>query len=73
MLVPKYPPTTPPMTANTMANNTFKGGLNPKGAKSPGIGAAVPGALFTIPKTAAPIPANPPPIKFEKNIGTGFL
>lgn len=38
----------PPITAKVTAIRTFLGSLNPKGASSPGIGDAVPGALFII-------------------------
>ena len=43
----------------------FPGALKANGASIPGIGEAVPGALFTMPSIAAPTPAIPPPKKLE--------
>ena len=64
--LPTKPARLPPATANASARTTWRGGLNANGARSPGIGDAVPGALLMIWKTAAEIPARPPPKKFEQ-------
>ena len=69
---PTNPATEPPMIASTIEMITFTGALNANGARSPGIGEAVPGALLMIPSAAAASPANPPPKKFDTKIGIGF-
>ncbi len=66
IVLPTRPAVHPPSIAKNSAITTWSGGLNANGAKSPGIGDAVPGALFTIWKTAAEIPARPPPKKLEQ-------
>jgi hypothetical protein len=65
-VLPTNPATDPPRTAKASAQSTVIGLLNANGAKSPGIGEAVPGALFMIWNAAAEIPANPPPKKLEQ-------
>lgn len=62
---PTFPARSPPSAANASAKTTFNGGLNANGARSPGIGDDVPGALSIILKTAAEIPASPPPKKYS--------
>ncbi len=47
---PIYPADIPPIAEHISANITFIGLLKAKGANNPGIGDAVPGALFIIPK-----------------------
>ena len=69
---PIIPAIEPPMIASTIARITFAGGLKANGANKPGIGEAVPGALFTIPNAAAASPASPPPKKLEVKIGIGL-
>lgn len=49
---------------NTAAIATFTTSLNPKRTRSPGIGDAVPGALFTSWNKDVMIPASAPPTKF---------
>ena len=63
---PINPASKPPAAANAREITTVPGALNANGARSPGIGEAVPGALFTMWNTAAEIPASPPPKKFEQ-------
>ena len=62
---PTNPAKDPPIAASTIAATTLSGGLNPNGAKSPGIGDAVQGALLIMPSIAAASPASPPPKKFD--------
>lgn len=63
---PTRPATHPPNIAKARAPKTWSGGLNANGARRPGIGDAVPGALLMIWNAAAEIPAKPPPKKFEQ-------
>jgi len=60
---PTNPASAPPTAPIANARITFIGSLNANGASIPGIGEAVPGALFTIPRTAAQTPAKAPPKK----------
>lgn len=64
-ILPTNPAKHPPAIANANAPSTLSGELNANGARSPGIGEAVPGALLMIPNAAAAIPANPPPKKLD--------
>ena len=47
IIPPSKPAAQPPRMANTRARTTFSGSLKAKGASRPGMGDAVPGALFT--------------------------
>ena len=57
-MLPTNPAREPPAAASTSAVATFPGGLKANGARSPGIGDAVPGALFIMPSMAAAIPVG---------------
>lgn len=63
---PINPATVPPTAAMAKASTTFIGSLNAKGASTPGIGDAVPGALLIIPSAAAAIPEIAPPKKISR-------
>ena len=64
-MLPAKPARVPPTAPRARAMSTLTGGLKANGANSPGIGDAVPGALFTMPSKAAAMPARPPPKKFD--------
>ena len=62
---PTRPAKIPDAAPMASARTTLPAGLKAKGASRPGMGEAVPGALFTMPSRAAAIPASPPPRKSE--------
>ena len=65
-MAPTIPARVPLMAASSSAISTFNGGLKAKGASSPGMGDAVPGALLIMPRNAAATPEKPPPKKLEQ-------
>ena len=65
-MLPRRPAMVPPKMARAKAATTVTGALKAKGAKRPGMGEAVPGALLTMLRQAAATPAKPPPRKLEQ-------
>ena len=64
--VPTVPQMIPAAAAPQIAITTVIGSLNANGARSPGTGDAVPGALLMIPSVTAMMPEKPPAKKLHE-------